>query len=678
MKNSSAFCFLLVLLAVWAESQGAVESVPLSVRKIGEHAHSEYDNNVIQLVKEWQGHEVDTYIPLTKRQFLLLRDGGAPVANGIYLGDIESWTIEENPVVGGEPEIKRILKDKAGRDTALIHLGYSMRQGNSGSGFVLISAMRTRTGRVDIQVTHLGSETEGDFVDECRAGKKPGETASVSVAVSVVNANSKNASSIQIDSTEVACGSGEPRNVRRTFVSTYAGFLPESALLPPGNFVKHLIDANREALALHKKSMTHQSIELLEKSGVGRILFSKPKEMSDAAYFEVVNNYAFFLGGWRPLFSLEILDSILERAPRRTVAWLNRAEVLLLILRFQRLSPQEMVKYSEEISKNYESDLALEGLSQPFFEDFARLNLARYPSGMNVCSFIDQSGRSNLRWQSSFKLDYLYLRTRRLDLNNDGQQKRLRVGQSKYGRRHDSIAMIKADGPAPIQKLPRPRSRLSDYGFELLAFGGKIYLVYTDYVTQVRGAGEELVCEANREPVAHEAKDPALCAAVLESRIDTIRFGSTKGIEGWKVGTWTIDTRRRPGVETIDIDNDGKPKTVAAIVADNGVRFDLFAINTSPPALRSDGTNRLLIELQAITGLPSCRAETFSENCRRNTYWKVDPFRFANRIYIEKYHEDEFGKTDRDVVELRDGKINPMCRLGLRVKEWRAVHPPVR
>src|SRR6266571_5010809 len=627
MKNSSAFCFLLVLLAVWAESQGAVESVPLSVRKIGEHAHSEYDNNVIQLVKEWQGHEVDTYIPLTKRQFLLLRDGGAPVANGIYLGDIESWTIEENPVVGGEPEIKRILKDKAGRDTALIHLGYSMRQGNSGSGFVLISAMRTRTGRVDIQVTHLGSETEGDFVDECRAGKKPGETASVSVAVSVVNPNSKDASSIQIDSTEVACGSGESRNVRRTFVSTYAGFLPESALLPPGNFVKHLIDANREALALHKKSMTHQSIELLEKSGVGRILFSKPKEMSDAAYFEVVNNYAFFLGGWRPLFSLEILDSILERAPRRTVACLN---------------------------------------------------LARYPSGMNVCSFIDQSGRSNLRWQSSFKLDYLYLRTRRLDLNNDGQQKRLRVGQSKYGRRYDSIAMINADGPAPIQKLPRPRSRLSDYGFELLAFGGKIYLVYTDYVTQVRGAGEELVCEANREPVAHEAKDPALCAAVLESRIDTIRFGSTKGIEGWKVGTWTIDTRRRPGVETIDIDNDGKPKTVAAIVADNGVRFDLFAINTSPPALRSDGTNRLLIELQAITGLPSCRAETFSENCRRNTYWKVDPFRFANRIYIEKYHEDEFGKTDRDVVELRDGKINPMCRLGSRVKEWRAVHPPVR
>jgi hypothetical protein len=176
------------------------------------------------------------------------------------------------------------------------------------------------------------------------------------------------------------------------------------------------------------------------------------------------------------------------------------------------------------------------------------------------------------------------------------------------------------------------------------------------------------------EPVAFEAVDEDLCRAVIDGRITPKRFDSLP--EGtWQVEGWTLDQDRRPGTALIDIDNDGKLDNIASLKAEDGRRLELASIGISPPALPADPTNELLGQLQyELPGQgPICQVKPFASGCRAFDFWRFDPFQYNDRTYIDKYHANDYGKSDRSIVELANGKVRRMCRLGYRIPGWRAA-----
>jgi hypothetical protein len=669
---------VLIAMILCQAARAGLQPLSLEARELKGPASDAYHKRVAELVKEWRGYASGTYVPLTERQFLFLHGGDARMANGVFLGDIEAWTINDDiPVTPGDPTVDRIIRYRGTPDGLLLRMGHVAHRGNWGGSYVLISAAKTGSGRVDLQVLDLGTASEGEFTDECKEGRRPGETVTTEAALSVDAGNTGAPPRISVNSAVLDCGTGKSRRVVRAYVSSSSGFVPESPA-SSRKFAEDLVEASKKARDLHRKNLTYRAFDLLEGHGVRRILFEKPPEMTEAEYLEVINNYAFFIEGYRPPLALEILDSVVARAPRRAVAWLNRAETYLQMVAQQHPSPAEFVRYWEEISKSYETYLGLGGKRQAFFDEFASANPARHPDRMDICGFLDRSTRGNARQNGLPLRYYLTLRTRRMDVNGDGLVERLKFAPGKYGQSYNLVALVTDKGEQLVRRAQRAPSRANDYGVDPIAFGGKVYFLYTDYATEIRGATEHVVCEGVTEPVIVNAADETVCRAVLDGRTTAIQF-RTRESASWQVDAWSMDTVRRSGIADIDIDNDGKSDKIAPLRATDGRRYELASLGLSPPSLPADATNRLLGKLQQGAGSGStCRAEPFSKGCGGFSYWKFEPFRYADRTYIEQYHEDEYGKTDRKVVELAGGRINPLCDLARRFREWRAVTRPER
>ena len=95
------------------------------------------------------------------------------------------------------------------------------------------------------------------------------------------------------------------------------------------NYAKGFEKVYSEAMKeYHSSRDMKKTVEILENGGFNRIIRRNPKDVSRGKYFNMLNDYAFFLSEiGRELEAIPILRDIIELNPERMVAYLNLGDV---------------------------------------------------------------------------------------------------------------------------------------------------------------------------------------------------------------------------------------------------------------------------------------------------------------------------------------------------------------
>lgn len=470
------------------KTEHTVESI--AVRKLQDIVFKEF------------GEPQDGYIELSDAEYIVFVSNTGRVGLGLYLVDLATNTISQDPIAHGDIEIKATLKDKAGNEFLLLHHVYPMHAGHAGESYSLLSAKKSSRGKAIVNLTSLGeaeydSEESGD---ECAGNINAGRVINTGVTASIADLNNDSYPDITVTSKQFDCGIKKAATITTNY---YAG--PHGFVFTDVDPTLKLLDAQKQALKIFSKNKNASAAsKTLEQAGINQVRYEKPAGMTTSAYVGLLNDYAFFIGPYgQARQAISILDRVIQMSPNRAVAYLNRAEVLYQMLLLGELKTQEeKIGAAKEIMKDYEAYKTLTNKSSiDQWEHFAAFNLSSYPKNIDVCEYIKkyyETGRSN---SGMWRMEEIYLETRRLDINNDGYIEDVEFEPGKVGYKTYGALTYKDAGNNQI-KFTASVSRKPDtgYGYKIFAFEGKIYkLLPLNDVSYINHDKEKLICESELE-----------------------------------------------------------------------------------------------------------------------------------------------------------------------------------
>ncbi len=610
---------------------------------------------------------------LLNNEYLAFVGGSAAPVNGIYRVDLNTWTISGEPIEPGDPKQVALLKDKNGREHILLSLDYVMRHGDAGMSYALMTVRESKRRRSLVSFQQLVYVDQGDHEGPCPPGTKGSVVKDARPKVQDINGDAIADLSFLIE--EVDCRTGKSRSRTEHFLATESGFQAKSLAQSDQAFAAGLRRAHKAALAEYRKSkQAYLAVKPLEVAGVREILDRKPPGLQVDDYVRILNDYAFLVGPHGHFdVALDILDRVIGLAPERTVAYLNRAEVLLGILRFQPMSHQSKLDATREILHDYARYRELGGAPREEFEQFAAFSLVTYPEEMDVCGYVQRLHKE--KWFGTLPRIYeAAVEARLIDIDNDGKPEVVRYERARHRTYSSNIVVRRSDGKeVKINPVVRDDDS-ADEGFRVIQFKDKVYQDWeARFVTEIVGTQSRLVCESEWEDVALESNDDGVCQAVIAGNLEYGKFDGKVGPNrNPPQNQISVDTSRRPGFATIDIDNDGRPNQIAAVSSgENRPAFQLVDIDPATQIPRSNPTNRLLLQMQIDTKVSAeCLKLPFGRGCRAHTYWTFEPFSFGGKVYVDRYHDKKIRKTDREILKLEDGKSQMMCRLGRKLKRF--------
>lgn len=490
-------CISCVAFSLQADTS---ENKTLVYEEFSKNIHKEDIAKLYALVKDRFG-EQENYIQLSEMDFIVNINNG-----GFYRASLDTFTIDEYPFASGIATLEYILADKSGEKHLVFHHHYPMRKGYSGDAYSLVTLKISTNGKMNIQLVELGSSEEysEEVPQFCDIKSNSDKSINTDVQVTVEDLNKDNYPDIKVVTTQLSCKTNKTEVTLREYFATTNGFNVKTNE-DDNKVVKELLRAQKKALNEYTlKGENSQNFKILEDAGIKNYLYTQPTGMSLKTYAGLLNDYAFFLGPYVYEKSIEILNRVIQIDPTRGVAYLNRAEILFLTLSNSdiRITQKDKVDTVKNITDDYAKYKELTGKTIDKWEKFVAFNLNEYPKNMNVCEYIFRYETEEKLGTSYFsRIEEIFLRTHRIDINNDGHLELVYFDEPKYGyKSYGGIRFQDSKGDWKKFDEDVTRKKPSGYGFHIFSFEGKIYKLMPDYdVTLIEGDKEVLVCEAKRE-----------------------------------------------------------------------------------------------------------------------------------------------------------------------------------
>lgn len=453
------------------------------------------------LVKDRVGDQKN-YIQLSETDFIV------NVANvGLYLADLATFTMDERPFAQGIVTLEYSLNDKSGKSYLIFHHHYPMRRGYSGNSYSLVTTKASTNGKINISLEELGSSDEysEEVPQFCDVKGNSDKHINTKVQATIEDLNKDNYPDIKVVTTQLNCKTRKTEIVISEYLATKDGFINVRANEDANKVTKKLLEAQKKALSNYtlSKNINFQNYKIFEDAGIQNYIYVQPTEMSLKTYVGLLNDYAFFLGPFSYEKSIEILNRVIQLDPTRGVAYLNRAEIFFLTLSNSdvRITQKDKEDTVKNITDDYAKYKELTGKTIDKWEKFVAFNLNEYPKNMNVCEYIFRYETEEIIKQFSKRIEEIFLRTHRIDINNDGHLELVYFDEPKYGgKSYGGIRFQDSKGDWKKFDEDVTYKKPSGYGFHIFSFEGKIYKLMPDYdVTLIEGDKEVLVCEAKRE-----------------------------------------------------------------------------------------------------------------------------------------------------------------------------------
>jgi hypothetical protein len=681
MKVVPLVIFLAIAVGVYDVTMAqTVKPVKLEVKKFEDQAPNDRIAKLQRLVQDTFNEPQDGYIELSDREFLILASNTGRIGLGIYFADLEKNKIDDDLVAYGAPTLLHSLSDKSGKPYLLFNLFAPAHGGYWGWSYTLLSARKSSRGNIRAEVEDLASISqaeEGDDDKRLCGPKKSRERYLVDVvdekqSIVIKDISGDEYPDIRLELIGLDCKTMKRSKVVMEFVASVNGFILKGQATAP-QATKRLLDAHKRAIELFSKAKNLGGLEnendrgqprqTLEDAGVKAILDHKPQDMRLSDYVAILNDYAFFVTPWGHRNALEILDHVIQLDPRRGVAYLNRAEVLLYLLRGLETQDEKM-NASREITADYKKYKELTGKQVEKLERFSSFNLAKYPQGTNVCSYI-KSFVDAEKIGPFPRIDEVFLETERLDINNDGIIDDVKFESPDYGYKTYGGFSIKNESGivTKIHHLTLKPELASGEGFRIFSFEGKAYKLHArDVVGIILGDKEIQVCEPEFEIIFPESKDEDLCRAVVDGAIEYVKPGMTNQ------GNYPL----------LDLDNDGKKEAVASVLGNKGhVRKRPFhyvaSVDPQSSQVRSDDLNKALFDLQRAS---TCKGMGLFDPICSDSFYDLSPFVFRGKTYFDKYHVDEKWGQDpiyRNAYRIVHGQSEKLCNFQRKLVALREV-----
>jgi len=576
IPNSIMVLLVFFILAplVYAEvGAQSAQPIKLEVKKFEDPVPNERIEKLQRLVPDSFKEPQDGYIELSDHEFLILASNTGRIGLGIYLANLEKNKIYDDKVASGSPTFLYSLTDKSGKPYLLFNLFEPAHGGYWGWSYSLLSVKRSSRGDIRVEVedlVNISQAGEGDMDDKRLCGpKKSNERYLIDVVdeqqpVDIEDRTGDKYPDMHMELIELDCKTKKRSKVVKEFIASENGFVLKGQTASSLR-TKRLLDAQSRAIEQFSKTQgrgkkeneTDRGIgrKILEDAGVKAILNRKPEDMRLKDYAAILNDYAFFVMPWDYDNALDLLDRVIELAPERGVAYLNRAEVLLHILGSPSSgfeTQNEKINASRGIMADYERYKELTRKQVEKFEKFSSFNLAKYPQGFNVCSYV-KSFEGAEKIGPFPRIDEMFLGTARLDINNDGIIDDVEFEPPDYGYKTYGGLSLKSENGVltKIHQLTLKPELASGEGFRVFSFEGKVYILHArDVVGIVLGDKERQVCEPELQIIFPESTDQDLCRAVIDKTV--------KYIEPSAMG--------RGNYSLVDLDNDGKQEAVASVL----------------------------------------------------------------------------------------------------------------
>ena len=450
------------------------------------------------LVKD-RVRDQENYIQLSETDFIV------NVANvGLYLADLATFTMAERPFAQGIITLEYSLNDKSGKNYLIFHHHYPMRRGYSGNSYSLVTIKASTNGKINISLEELGSSDEysEEVPQFCDIKGNADKHINTKVQITIEDLNKDNYPDIKIATTQLNCKTRKTETVISEYLATMDGFNAKAT--ENKDITKKLLKAQEKALNEYTlKGENSRNFKILEDAGIQNYIYVQPMGMSLKTYAGLLNDYAFYLGPYVYEKSIEILNRVIQIDPTRGVAYLNRAEILFLTLSNSdvRITHKDKVDTVKNITDDYTKYKELTGKTIDKWDKFIAFNLNEYPKNMNVCEYIFRYETEEILKPFHKRIEEIFLRTHRIDINNDGHLELVYFDEPKYGyKSYGGIRFQDSKGNWKKFDEDITRKKPSGYGFHIFSFEGEIYKLMPDYdVTLIEGDKEVLVCEAKRE-----------------------------------------------------------------------------------------------------------------------------------------------------------------------------------